>query len=408
MIPKGRGIYLWQIIRVAEGDPARIANMAAKANLTHVLIKVADGKLPYNYYGGVDRVPAVVSELRTRGIQPWGWQYIYGSDPVAEAKMAIQRVNQFSLDGFVVNAEGQFKAAGMATPAKTYMKELRKGLPTLTIGLSSYRYPSVHQDFPWKAFLDYCNFNMPQVYWLGATNPGQQLVRCVTEFQSLMPGQPIVPTGSAFEWSDWTATPAQLIEFLAKARELNLRGANFWEMAAAKYAKKKLWRTIKLYNWETGEAGAALPPPDNDEDEDPPPADSSQPQIITRLIDALNSGDASKATVLYEKNVSELVYAGQVYKGRMNIFSYYYNLFKNTLPGGKFKVLTWGGSNGSFTMEWSATSSNGNVPRGKDTILMSSEFPNLILRHTTAFSVAKGLGRAANPKAASEAGPIPV
>src|SRR3972149_3418831 len=128
MIPKGKGIYLWQIIRVAEGDPVRIANMAAKANLTHVLIKVADGNLPYNYYAGVDRVPAVVSELRTRGIQPWGWQYIYGSDPVAEAKMAIQRVKQFSLDGFVVNAEGQFKAPGMATPAKTYMKELRKGL----------------------------------------------------------------------------------------------------------------------------------------------------------------------------------------------------------------------------------------------------------------------------------------
>ena len=410
MIPKGKGIYLWQIIRVAEGDPVRIAKMAANANLTHVVIKVADGKLPYNYYAGVDRVPGVVSELRSRGIQPWGWQYVYGSDPLAEAKKAVERVKQFNLTGFVVNAEGQFKAPGMAAAAKTYMKELRKGLPNLTIGLSSYRYPSVHKDFPFKAFLDYCNFNMPQVYWLGATNPGQQLVRCVTEFQSLMPGQPIVPTGSAFEWSDGTATPAQLKEFLDKARELNLRGANFWEMAAAKYAKKRLWRRIRLYNWETGQISSPQPPPDNDddEDEDSPPEETSQPKIITRIIDALNSGDASKTTVLYEKNVSELVYAGQVYKGRMNIFSYYYNLFKHTLPAGKFKLLTWGGSNGNFTLEWSATSSNGNVQRGKDTILMSSENPNLILRHTTAFSVAKGLGRAANPKAAPEAGPIPV
>ena len=407
-LPQGKGIFLWQILRVAGGDAYQIAKMAAAAQLTHVVIKVADGKYSYNYSGGADLVPPVVAELRARGIQPWGWQYVYGSDPLAEAKKAVERVKQFNLTGFVVNAEGQFKPAGMDKVARTYMKELRRGLPSLPIALSSYRYPSVHPDFPFKAFLDFCDFNMPQVYWLAATNPAQQLVRCVNEFQVLKPGQPIVPTGSAFAWGSWTATPEQISEFLSKARQLNLPGANFWEFATAKDSQYHgLWKAIKRFDWATGDPGAPVTPPKEDPDAEPDP---TQPGIITRYLDALNSGDASQATVLYEKNVSELIYAEQVYKGRMGIFSYYYNLFKNILPGGKFKLLNWGGSGNPYTVEWSASSSNGNVQRGKDSLSMSSESPNLILRHATAFSVAKGLGSAsaANPGEPSKAGPIPV
>src|SRR3990172_4307675 len=113
MIPQGKGMYLWQIKRVAGGDPNRIARMSANARLTHVLIKVADGKYSYNITNGVDMVPGLVASLRSHGIQAWGWQYIYGRDPIAEAKKGIERVKQFALDGFVVNAEKEFKADGM-------------------------------------------------------------------------------------------------------------------------------------------------------------------------------------------------------------------------------------------------------------------------------------------------------
>src|SRR3990170_5379573 len=206
MTPTGKGIFLWQILRVAGGDAYQIAKMAAAAQLTHVVIKVADGKYSYNYSGGADLVPPVVAELRARGIQPWGWQYVYGSDPLAEAKKAVERVKQFNLTGFVVNAEGQFKAQGMYKAAKEYMKELRKGLPNLPIALSTYKYPTLHKDFPFLAFLDYCNFSMPQVYWIELTNPAEQLVRSVSEYRSLKPNQPILPTGSAFWLGDWSAT----------------------------------------------------------------------------------------------------------------------------------------------------------------------------------------------------------
>src|SRR3990172_6683730 len=140
----GKGTYLWQIKRVAGGDPAAIASMAVAAQLTHVLIKVADGKYGYGFSGGTDLVPGVVAALKAKGIQAWGWQYVYGADHKAEAQKAIDRVKVLKLDGFVVNAEGQFKAKGMADIARKYMKLIKAGLGPTPIGLTTYRYPSVH------------------------------------------------------------------------------------------------------------------------------------------------------------------------------------------------------------------------------------------------------------------------
>ena len=104
----GKGIYLWQILRVGEGDPAVIANKAANAKLTHVVIKVADGKYGYGFYNGKDLVPAVVAALRAKGIQPWGWQYIYGKDPLVEARKAVQRVRSLGLGEIrLIDADGK-------------------------------------------------------------------------------------------------------------------------------------------------------------------------------------------------------------------------------------------------------------------------------------------------------------
>ena len=277
MIPQGKGVFLWQVKQVAGGDGNAITGLAKAARLTHVLIKVADGKYSYNITNGVDMVPGLVASLRSHGIQAWGWQYIYGRDPIAEAKKGIERVKQFALDGFVVNAEKEFKADGMDKVAKKYMEELRKGLPNFSIGLSSYRYPVVHYQFPFAAFLDYCDFSMPQVYWINSVNPAQQLKRSVGEFQAIKPNQPIVPTGSAFTYATWTATPQQLIDFLDTARKLNLPGANFWELATAQDNDGSLWKTIRDYMWDS-----SLPPPNKEDDVQLPVVTLAKPNLNIR------------------------------------------------------------------------------------------------------------------------------
>src|SRR5690606_12307049 len=99
------------------------------------------------------------------------------------------------LDGFVVNAEKEFKAAGMTSVAKKYMQRLRQELPNTPIALISYRYPTLHAPFPFKTFLDYCDLSMPEVYWQGASNAAQQLRRSVQEYRAIKPNMTIVPCG---------------------------------------------------------------------------------------------------------------------------------------------------------------------------------------------------------------------
>jgi hypothetical protein len=89
----------------------------------------------------IDQVPAVVEALRALGIQAWGWQYVYGSDPIGEARMAVRRIQQFNLDGFVIDAEAEYKQPGRAARRETLYERLRKACPNLPLALSSYRFP---------------------------------------------------------------------------------------------------------------------------------------------------------------------------------------------------------------------------------------------------------------------------
>lgn len=251
----GKGMFIWMIRHTMGGDVNLIADTLEAAGITNAWIKVADGSGRYNIDPwGQDRVPGLVAALRMRGISAWGWQYIYGRYPDSEADMAIRRIREFDLDGFVVNAELEFKAAGMGEVAKRYMRRLRNAFPDLPIGISSYRFPILHREFPFDAFLAFCDFAAPQVYWAGATNAGAQLVRCLNEYKNLSVKRPIYPTGAAYQEHGWTATANQMIDFMQTAKNYKLPGFNFWEMRACQLYVVGGWRAVHEFEW-TGDGG---------------------------------------------------------------------------------------------------------------------------------------------------------
>jgi len=220
----GKGFFIWKIKDCQAGDAAAIAEEAYKAGFNHVLIKIANGAYAYNWdtVNNIDRIPPVVDALRKYGIHVWGWHYVYGFNPVSEARKAVSQVKKYNLDGYVIDAEGEFKQAGMDIAAKDFLTELRAGLPNTPVALCSYRWPSYHPQFPWKIFLERCDLNMPMVYWLKAHNPAAQLTRCVQEFQALTPLRPIVPVGPAYMEAGWAPTVADINEFLTSAKTMNL------------------------------------------------------------------------------------------------------------------------------------------------------------------------------------------
>lgn len=361
---QGKGIYIWQIPRIEGGDPQAIAQVAQQAQLSHVLVKVCDG--PYFFYGksGLtkDLVPPVVEAIRAAGIQVWGWHYIYGDQPAAEAQAAIRRLRQLNLDGYVLDVEVEYY--GKHDAARTFMGALRSAFPDLPMALSSFRYPSYHPTVPWREFLSHVDYNMPQVYWIYSHNPGAQLRRSVREFQAMTPYRPIIPTGSTYKAGTWVPTVADVQEFFNTARDLGLPGVNFWEWYHIRNVlDRSIWQTIRDYPWPVSA---------------PPPKD-----ITERLVDAWNTHDAAQVAALYTATAVHVM-PQRTITGQTAIRQWYQYLFNQVLPNARFTLTGYSGTGNSRHFTWEATSDRGVVTNGNDTLGLQD---GKIAYHFTMFTV---------------------
>ena len=251
----GKGMYIWKIRNCEGADIQAIVSKAKKANLDHVVIKIADGPYGYNYIDGVDMAKALCDALKAEGITPYGFQYIYGVDPRGEALTAVRRMRETGCLGFVINAEQEYRdLVNNEAVAGIYMSYLSFPEPK---ALSTYRYPEIHPTFPYEVFLSGCSVNMPQVYWMQETDtdaPIDNLDECIRQYEEFS-DVPIVPTGAAFCEHGWCASVAQIKNFADHAMELELTGINYWEWSNT--VDNGLWPAIKAIDWQ----GPEEPPP---------------------------------------------------------------------------------------------------------------------------------------------------
>ncbi len=270
LLPQGKGWFIWQIKRVYNGDPLTIAQKAKEQGISWVSIKVCDRASNYNLrpveIAGItvaykdDIVQPLVDALKAQSISVYGWGYCYINNayfvsPQKEAQKAVDRVKQFNLDGYFIDAE--YEAKNQSNNAKTYSAVLRSGLPDKAIGLCSYRFPSLHNDFPYREFLNICDFHAPQVYWVGSNNSAEQLERSVVELKKIA-NIPVIPLGiSAQDDSTiWKPTEIQINNFHNKVVELNLQAEGWYEWGDAINAGVE--KFVANISWD---GKIILPPP---------------------------------------------------------------------------------------------------------------------------------------------------
>ncbi|MBI4771719.1 MAG: hypothetical protein HY784_15220, partial [Chloroflexi bacterium] len=241
---KGKGIWIRRVYECENADIGRMVDHAREAGYTHVLVKTSDGDDPYN----IDRsqrdfAAELIPRLRQAGIDVWAWHYVYGDPPPfkdtekaryweLEAQQAVRRCRALAamgLQGYVIDAEGEYdRIPDRANKARAFCRILRDGLPDLPIGLASWKWPSYHGPFPWSAFRENIDLDMPQVYWISEHNPVEQLQRSVDEFRRMQPQLPYVAAGPAFFEHNWRPTPDDITAFLRRSLELGLPAANLW------------------------------------------------------------------------------------------------------------------------------------------------------------------------------------
>ena len=383
----GKGFFIWRVANCEGGNPEAIAAKAVAAGLSHVLLKIADTRYPFGFdKQNRDLVRPVVVALHNRGVQAWGWHYVKGDDPTGEAKVAVERSRALNLDGYVIDAEGEYKTAGKAAAARAYMTDLRAGLPNMLIALSSYRYPSYHRELPWAAFLEKCDLNMPQVYWEQAHNPDRQLERSAREFanMSLVGYQrPVVPTGATYGAGGWVATAEDQAVFYMKARELGMLAANSysWDWATSA-GNQHLWNAVARFDWQADARPIAQPlPVPQPQPVAQPVAPIIQPQpvaqpapqpalpsvLLQQWLAAANSANLDALVALYQSNAGH-VSAKRMIFGAPAIRQWYQQLLGELLAGGRFTVVDARGKDNSWAFEWRWEKSGSAVQSGKDTL----------------------------------------
>jgi len=342
----GKGFYIWKIPMCENGDPTAIANSAFQAGLSHVLIKIANGIYDYNYDSVAKRdlVKPVALALKEKGVQVWGWQYVYGDLPDLEAQAAIRQIERIPLDGFVIDAETEYK--DKYTSCRIYRDKLRAAFPNFPIGLSSFRYPKLHPQLPWKDFLIGADINMPQVYWEQAHNPGEQLQRCFNEFQDVSPVRTIIPTGAAYGANDWRPTSEDIIVFLNKALQMNISAINFYSWDYCRNKLPDIWQTISNFSWPT------LPNLSND--------------LLKFFFEALNNRDFETLSNFYHLDAVHITSSSTI-QGTGAIKDRYIQLLNQTLSSFHFETTASESNQNSMHFHWLATSNEGITKSGEDT-----------------------------------------
>jgi len=347
----GKGYYIWKVNYCENGDPDRIAALAREANLSHVIVKVADGAFPYNIDldSGYDYARPAIRKLQAQNIQVWGWQYIYGDYPDQEAEIAVARALELGLDGFVINAEKQYQSPSKAPAASRYMNILRSNLGSMPLALSSYRYPSYHASFPWVNFLERVDFNMPQVYWMQShNNAGEQLQRSVNEFKNIHPFRPIIPTGPTFKEHGWIPYTEEVVEFMQTAKRLNLPAVNFWYWEGCRRDMPSFWDLVRDYQYDTPTQAGSIP---------------------NNYVSALNSKDVGKVLSFYTDNAVHIRSQGAV-QGKKAIREWIASLL-NDFSSCDFTLLGENQDENIVSFQWEAGDNSGTKLSGRDTIGLS-------------------------------------
>lgn len=194
-----QGQWVWYVDRSEGGSIGAIVARAKRNDVGTVYVKSGDGD---DYWSQFSR--GLVGALHRAGLSVCAWHFVYGDQPLAEARVSAMAV-QRGADCFAIDAEADYE--GKYAAADRYVRALRARIgDAYPLSLAAFPYVDYHPSFPYSVFLGPggATYNQPQMYWktIGTT------VREVYEHTYLynrIYGHPIYPIGQTYEAPGKTA-----------------------------------------------------------------------------------------------------------------------------------------------------------------------------------------------------------
>ena len=239
----GRNIYVVSLVNVI-ANSGGISNFVARCRNSHfssIWIRLGYGSQrdPNLAYDGFS---ATRDELRSVGIQTWGWHVPRCKTTSAaddEARRVAAWVTSCELDGVLIDAEfGSKYFLGGESEAEVYAEQLHRELilKERGVALSSHDQPHYFPEFPFESFLDYVQDNCPQVYYSSESVFGR-LAQSIHDYQQLEQGKNFIdrykPVGNITVHGD-VALPSTKIclrkakQFIDQVTTNGFHGYSFW------------------------------------------------------------------------------------------------------------------------------------------------------------------------------------
>jgi len=224
-------MWIWVLSMSNGGNLHSIIAKAHAYGIHTLFIKSSDGSGMWGQF-----TPAMVSTLHAAGLRVCGWQYVYGSNPGAEARVGAQAVKD-GADCLIIDAEAEYE--GKYVQAQTYITQLRKQIGgRLPLALAGFPYVDYHPAFPYTVFLGPggAQYNVPQMYWQDIGVSVDTVYSHTYRFNRLF-GRPIFPLGQIYS----SPPPADVVRFRELSLAYGATGVSWWDWQEAGGSQ---WRAL--------------------------------------------------------------------------------------------------------------------------------------------------------------------
>jgi peptidoglycan hydrolase-like protein with peptidoglycan-binding domain len=264
ILPLGKGMWLYQLSMSEGGDANKVVRKAQSLGLTHLYTRLGSSKGGFYAQKELDKLLPVA---HAAGIKVIGWDFVYLTDPIADAVRSKAEIDYTTPDGHKIDAfsaDIETGAEGVnltAEGAAAYGAKLRELAGPNYPLIATVPRPSPKRSFPFAEATAAFDAIAPMVYWQNR-DPATDVAGAIDYLAQF--GKPIMPIGQAYNGGpeggpDRDPPKEQLVAFMDTAHAKGAVAVSFWVW---NHATPDHWSAIdQAIAWElpTGRAatGAA-------------------------------------------------------------------------------------------------------------------------------------------------------
>ncbi|GAC1409039.1 MAG: hypothetical protein NVSMB57_01230 [Actinomycetota bacterium] len=246
----GKGMWIWQFNKIANGNPEKVAYYAKQGDLTHIFVRVGSGVAGLNT---LEQVSHVLPYAHRLGVKVIAWYFPYYNDIAADVRNSVAAISYRyqgeAFDGFAADIEPAPGAALNARTVSEYSSSLRKAAPdTYLISVPPRPTQTMIRTFPYAEMMPWYDAVAPMVYW-GRFSPDTTTEAAIAYLSRW--GKPVAPIGQMYDMRT-EGGPAgnppnqETWAFMRTSKQRKAIGISFWSWQEA---TSREWRVLRAFPW---------------------------------------------------------------------------------------------------------------------------------------------------------------